>query len=360
MVECNWGDPYTLTVPDSDDHTEWASGIYLVTLTATTSKKQSYITFVVRDDKRASDLMFQVSVNTYQAYNSWGGYSLYTSPQVSYKVSFNRPYANGFGGGDMMGYGWELNAVRFLEREGYDVTYSTDLDTHLHGERILNHKAFLVVGHDEYWTWQMRDNLETVRDNGVNLGFFSANEGYWQVRYEPSPITGVPDRTIVCYKSGYSTAKDPTYSYLTTTRFRDVPVSRPEETLIGAMYEDGARGLGDIQIEDSANWVFSGTGLANGDVIPDLLGYEEDVQHGLSPKGTTRLAHSPFHSAIDGSLHYSDMTEYTAGSGATVVGIGSMYWNFGLDTFYRGHAVASVQQATRNILERFGAKHPKP
>ncbi len=91
--------------------------------------------------------------------------------------------------------------VLFLEKEGYDVSYTTDVDTHERGNLLSLHKGFLDAGHDEYWTWQMRDNIEAARDNGVNLAFLGANAGYWQIRLDPSSITGDPDRTIICYKN---------------------------------------------------------------------------------------------------------------------------------------------------------------
>jgi len=140
---------------------------------------------------------FQASINTYQAYNIWGGKSLYTVPPAV-KVSFNRPYFRGWGSGDFLR--WEYNTIRYLEREGYDVSYSSDVDTHERGDLLLSHKGFLVVAHDEYWSWQMRNNVENARDSGVNLGFFTANTCFWQIRYEPSPVTGDADRTIVGYK----------------------------------------------------------------------------------------------------------------------------------------------------------------
>src|SRR6516162_8714449 len=91
-VECQWANPYTITVPaNPSDSTDWASGAYLAKLIAGTSGKQAYVVFVVRDDDRRSDLLFQTSTNTYQAYNKWGGRSLYTVPPAV-KVSFNRPY----------------------------------------------------------------------------------------------------------------------------------------------------------------------------------------------------------------------------------------------------------------------------
>lgn len=197
LVECIWNDPFVLQVPGSADPAEWPSGIYLAKLTGSQSGKQGYITFVVRDDSRRSDVLFQASVTTYQAYNRWGGHSLYAKPRT-YRVSLNRPYDRGYGSGETLF--WEYSLVRFLEREGYDVTYTTDVDTHLHGDLLARHKAFLSVGHDEYWSWEMRDNVEAAREQGVNLGFFGANTSYWQIRFEPSPSTGEPNRTIVCYK----------------------------------------------------------------------------------------------------------------------------------------------------------------
>ncbi len=186
LIECNWTNPYTLTIPNNtSDPTDWMSGVYLAKLTAGASGKQSYIIFVVRDDARACDLLFQSSVTTYQAYNYWGGRSLYNSDNGvrPYKVSFNRPYAvgsqptsvAGVGAGEFLtnlqpdseteAGGWEYNMVRFLEREGYDVSYGTDLDTHENGNLLLAHKGYLSVGHDEYWSWEMRQNVEAARDH---------------------------------------------------------------------------------------------------------------------------------------------------------------------------------------------------
>ena len=128
-------------------------------LTGSSSRAESYIHFVVRDDDRRSALLFQTSVTTYQAYNEWGGMSLYSKP-TAYEVSFNRPYQRGHGSGDFLF--WEYSLLRFLERNGYDVTYTTDVDTHTRGHLIVRNKAFLSVGHDEYWSWEMRDALETA------------------------------------------------------------------------------------------------------------------------------------------------------------------------------------------------------
>ena len=166
----------------------------------------------MRDDDRPSDLLFQSSVTTVQAYNAWGGKSLYFANSVNGAarvVSFNRPYDASYGGGgagelfvaNFNGPGWEYNMLRWLERQGYDVTYATDIDTHERADLLSSHRAFLSVGHDEYWTWQMRDHVEAARDRGVHLAFLSLNVSYWQVRLDPSAITGAPNRTMIGYKN---------------------------------------------------------------------------------------------------------------------------------------------------------------
>jgi len=357
LIECDWQDPYVLHVPNTPDPTDWPSGIYLAKLTAGSSGKQGYIVFVVRDDQRTSDMLFQSSVTTFQAYNDWGGRSLYSKPRAT-KVSFNRPYVHVHGSGLLL-Y-WELSLVRFLEKEGYDVTYTTDVDTHERGDLLSLHKAFLSAGHDEYWSWQMRDYIEAARDSGVNLGFFGANVGYWQIRFEPSPLTGDPDRTIICYKNQSSDpmshSNDPSARRLTTVKFRSHPVDRPEDALVGVMYESDPV-QGDIVVADASSWVFEGTGLKNGDHLPGLLGYEVDRSAEHTPPGAQQIAHSPY--PFRGNTRYSDMIVYTAPSGSTVVATGTMQWSWGLvDPEMPGkrYENPAVQQATRNIFRRFGAR----
>lgn len=358
LVEANWQNPYILHVANSASG-DWPSGVYVAKLTGSASGKQSYIIFVVRDDQRRSDLLFQCSVNTWQAYNKWGGHSLYTRHPRAYKVSFNRPYRRGHGTGDFLF--WEYPMVRFLEREGYDVTYTTDVDTHNRGDLPFLHKAVLIVGHDEYWTWEMRDNLEAARNGGVSLGFFGANQGYWQVRYEPSPLTGEPNRTLVGYKGDADldplfSSPEPNLRRRTTTQFRKTPVNRPEDALIGVMY-DRAHVLDDIVVEDASHWVFDGTGLQNGDHLPGLLGYEVDRMFGNAPPNTQRIAHSPY--IAKGHSGFADMTVYETPSGSIVFATGSMQWNWGLADYRirgRDFSNSSVQQSTRNVLSRFGAK----
>ncbi len=357
MIECNWAASYSLTVPASP--TDWTSGVYLVRLTTRASGKQSYIIFVVRDDGRPSRYLFQSSVMTFQAYNGWGGRSLYgynSTPSPARKVSFNRPYADGYGTGDFYKQ-WEVNMLRFLEREGYDVSYCTDIDTHRDANLILQHAAFLVVGHDEYWTWQMRNNVEAARAAGIGLGFFSPNVSYWQVRFENSAVTGAPNRTMVGYKD-FAPAEDPYYNdpvnqYLSTVRFRDKLLNRPESTLVGIMYDDYDNLAidADMIIADASNWVCAGTGLVNGSVIRGMVGYEGDHVWPSSPANVQVIAHSPVR-----NVGFADVATYTLGN-STVFATGSMQWSWGLDDtdyYAHGRLSAPIQQMTRNVLARLG------
>jgi hypothetical protein len=359
LIECCWKNPYVLSIGSSVDPTDWPSGVYAAKLTAA-SGKQSYIPFVVRDDSRASDILFQCSVNTYQAYNYWGGRSLYTSPR-GYAVSFNRPYVGGFGMGDML-Y-WEFHMLRYLESQGYDMTYTTNVDTDAQGELLEQHKAFLSVGHDEYWTWEMRNNVEAARARGVNLGFFASNVCYWQIRYAPSPFTGDPARTIVCYKEegpdpASHSGNDQTRER-TTVKFRSHIVGRPEDILIGQMWETWPV-QGDMVV-GTGGWIFDGAGVKTGDHLPGLLGYEVDRIWTHSPAGTYYVAKSPY--KYYGETRYSHMTAYHENSGATVVATGTMQWSWGLSNVLIGglsYTCEPAQQATKNILERFNALPNSP
>src|SRR3989441_418122 len=239
LIECDWTASYTLTVP-----TTWTSGVFVVMLT-NAQGYQNYITFVVRDDARVADIMFQQSVATYQAYNNYPsdgatGKSLYdfnsygantvTGKPTAVKVSWNRPYADR-GAGQF--FQWEVYFIRWLEQSGYDVKYSTDLDTHENSTRLLNSKAFLSVGHNEYWSKAMYDSVQQARDAGIHLGFFGADGVYWQVRFEASPLSGAADRVLVGYKNR---TIDPVQGPTTTILWRDPPLNRPEQQLVGVQF----------------------------------------------------------------------------------------------------------------------------
>ena len=354
MIECNWTNPYAVTIP-----ADWLSGVYLAKLTGVPSGNQSYIMFVVRDDRRA-DFVFQSTVTTYQAYNNWGGKSLYgfnSTGGPAKKVSFNRPYASAFGTGGYL-FDWEYDFVRFLEREGYDVTYTTNVDTHERPQSLLRARAFLSVGHDEYWTWEMRTHVEAARDAGVHLGFFSANNCYWQIRLENQNRTMVGYKDTALASDPFANDGNPSNDHLITVKWRDVPVSRPEEALLGVMYGE-SQVDGDIVVDNPSHWVFAGTGLKKGDKLIGLLGYEVDAIQGVAaPPGVIRLAHSPYVNDR-GQSGFSDMTIYTTARGTIVFSAGTIQWSWGLDPFGDPDRVLrqsdAAKQITRNILDRMKA-----
>jgi N,N-dimethylformamidase beta subunit-like, C-terminal len=370
LAECRWRDPYRLDTRDANG--PWTSGVYLARLTALADPgrpqpTQSFIVFVVRDDARGAPVVFQSSVTTFAAYNNWGGKSLYAFNSAggpARKVSFDRPYASNPYGVRLDGAGdflrrWEYNAVRFLEREGYDITYVTDVDTHQR-EIPRGARIFLVVGHDEYWSWPMRLHIEAARDRGVHLGFLGGGASYWQNRFEPGS-SGDVDRTIVSYKESagdldpFALDRDPQNNRQITGRWRDRPISRPEERIVGVMHSADPVDA-DIVVDNASHWVFGGTGLENGDRLRGLLGYIADTSYGGGPPTLERLAHSPY-GPPSAPSRYADMTIYTSESGALVFAAGSTQWSWGLDGYnapawHTLRVGEPVQRITRNVLDR--------
>jgi hypothetical protein len=364
-VSCTWARSYSLAVP-----TDWASGVYLARLTRSDGY-QRYIVFVVRNDAGTSALLFQTSVLTYQAYNDWGGRSLYGgNPGTTeggaairaYAVSFDRPYSRGFGAGDF--FFWEYPMLRWLEANGYDVSYETDVDTALAPDLLLHHKAILSVGHDEYWTRSMRDNVEYARDHGVSLGFFGGNIAFWQARLESS-ATG-SQRIMVCYKDK---TLDPAYGQsndLVTVKWRDPLINRPEQTLIGQMWESWFHPPTSFALKpiNTQSWPYVGTGVHDGDSIANMVGYEYDrvFTDVPTPSGLVILASSPVVN-VNGTASVSNVTLYTAPSGARVFSAGSIQWSWGLDDqglhtgidVWSTHHTATdaVRRLTSNILDNF-------
>jgi hypothetical protein len=346
LVDAHWQPSYTLTIGS-----DWLSGMYLIKMT-TANHAEGYIPLVVRDDTTPTAALASFPVNTYQAYNFWGGYSLYgrddlhghvLSDERAFKVSFNRPYDRDGGAGDFLT--WDVHAVRWLERSAMDVSYTTDVDFAEHPESLLRHRIFIDIGHDEYWSKAMRDGAEAARDKGVSLAFLGANDSYWQMRYQPD-ANGDLDRTIVCYK-GVSYAhdhidqlkNDPYYTKYrdeVTAAWRDPAVHRPEWELLGLAYHSI------FGHNYYPQWVVpigpldpleQGTGLQPGMHLPGgLVGYEYD---GLPPvpdstKKLVVLALSPIENRY-GKKDEAATAYYRAASGALVFDAGSIWWSWGLD-----------------------------
>jgi hypothetical protein len=209
LLDCgNWAVSAQWTIPGTA-----VSGIYIAKLTRTDTQGASHIVFIVRDDASTSDLFFQTSDATWQAYNVYGdnsnGKSLYTGTGgKAAKVSYNRPFItrNGGGGGGAQ-EDWLFNAeypmIRWMEANGYNVSYTTNVDSDRRGQLIVNHKVFMSVGHDEYWSGKQRAYVTAARNAGTHLAFFSGNEVYWRTRWENSiDGSGTTYRTLVCYKEG--------------------------------------------------------------------------------------------------------------------------------------------------------------
>jgi P pilus assembly chaperone PapD len=371
MVACNWTKTATLTVP-----TTWTSGIYLAKLTASSGDK-SFIYFVVRNDGGHEDFVFQSSVTTAEAYNTWGGTSLYNNntdgsvfsgPHAT-KVSYDRPFNPGDGNGAGQFLWFEYPFVRWAESQGFDLTYITNIDTATNVNPLTNHKAFLSVGHDEYWSKAMRDNVESAINSGVNAAFFSANAMYWQIRLEPN-AAGVANRVQVGYKD-YATdttppGPDPQWGVnnpIVTTNWRDPVVNRPENKTIGIMYEDQiSTASADYVVQNASNWVYAGTGFTEGTHVPGIVGYEYDRvwNNGLTPAGLTVLSDSPVTGQEIGSSH-ANSSIYTAASGARVFAAGTIEWSWGLDNYGSRHtANAGIQKTTANILYNFNGGSPPP
>lgn len=364
LMECDWDDSYTLRVGR-----DWTSGIYVTVLTHTATANEAPIFFVVRDE-RHSDIVFQSARTTGLAYNYWGNatewHSLYGSNSsgniAAQKVSFDRPSTDR----DVLEF--EFPMLRWLESQGYDVTYITNMDVHTDAAQLLNHRIFLSVGHDEYWSQEMRDGIEAARNTGVNLGFFSANTSYYRVRFEPSS-DGRADRVMVCYKDRTLTP-DP---LVPTYRWRDPPNNRPENALLGVMY------IGYVsRYEPGFDWVaanaadpyFANTTLENGSTLSQLVGYEWDgvVDNGFTPPGLVILGASPGTPASVAAgmprtaTQVVHTTRYTHSSGAQVFATGNIHWIWGLDsTLIREPRVdARAQQFTVNVLASMRARPSTP
>jgi len=366
LVECRWPTSFSLKTDAA-----WPSGMYLVKLIRADGR-QSYVPLVVRADERKGIALVQVSVTTWQAYNAWGGESLYAdslglSGGHAYKVSFNRPYDDGYGSGQ---YFWfEQFFHVWAEAKGYDLGYVTDVDIDRDPSLLDGQRLFISAGHDEYWPSGERDNVQAALGKGLNLAFFSADSVYWQVRLEPG-FDGTARRTQVSYKEE-APAIDPLgRSGQATVRFRDPPVNRPENALLGVMSE--AWEIIDLPwiVRNSSAWIYDGTGVADGDSIPLVVGYESDklFDNGSAPAGLTAVAASPVFDS-DGRPTWHNAAVSIAASGAFVFAAGTHRWSLGLS--YAGRADGRVQRITENVFARagllpttagsdFGASLPRP
>jgi hypothetical protein len=383
LVDCgNWADSARWTVPD-----DAVSGVFAARLVREDGVfGVNQIVFVVRDDARTSDMLFQTSDATWQAYNIYGGSSLYKGTTRApagraYKVSYNRPLmARNAGVPDRHNsfFTAEYPMLRWLERNGYDVTYTTGADVARLPRTVVQHDAFLSVGHDEYTSAEQRRAMTQARDAGVHLGFFSGNEVYWKTRWEPS-IDGraTPFRTLVCYKESNPGRKiDPSPQW--TGLWRDMRFSPPsdagppENELTGTIFGSAQGGKLAVSVPASYGTLrfWRNTGIAllpPGGVRtfpPGTMGWEFDTDqdNGWRPPGLVHLSETTvfIHHRVGldwvDSLATHHLTMYRASSGALVFGAGTIEWTWGLDSVHDyalpgpGSAVRDIQQSTVNLF----------
>jgi hypothetical protein len=319
LVQANWPVTDTFTLPSTVP-----SGYYRVRFVLLDGRGTSTYVIVRSPPGHQSAILVQVPVNTWQAYNTWGGTSLYAiagQAVQANRVSFDRPYYGN-------GLAWEYPLVLFLERQGYDVSYQTDVDTDRNPASLLGHRLVIVAGHGEYWTHATRDALAAARDAGVNLAFMGANAGYWQVRYENN------DRIIVGYKS---TADPITDQSLETILFRALNPPQPECALIGIQHQGGSLSWssGDYSVVPSSltdPW-FSGTGFDASSVVRGVVGVETDtIPNNMTTEDSCGHQLTVFFQRAMGgdTLGNADATAYTAPSGAVVFAAGSNQFVWGL------------------------------
>lgn len=371
--ECKWEKSTSLTIPN-----DWPSGVYLGRLTTLpedenkTAYWQSYVIFIVRDD-RPADILFQCSDNTWQAYNRWPThYSIYTHPKDVQgpwaAVSFDRPYGREaqfrgivndpltVGAGEFIPF--EFPLAYFLEQHGYDVSYVCNSDM-VTPERGLKCKAFISVGHDEYWDIRQYKSVVAMRDAGVNLLFLSGNTLCWVAPLTPSS-DGRPNREMF---RGGPYGGEHKHAVDREKLHGPFPHRGPDEGyLLGARNVEPVNGGGDWICIKPDHWIFEGTGMKKGDRVPGLIGWE---YHGDPPTDLPGLeivgAGTAFVSGV--TPQQWTATIYPGPKGNFVFNAATIFWAQGLSSppghtlpwthWSRPHGPDErVQRITHNLLRK--------
>jgi hypothetical protein len=359
-VHADWRRP--LPIPTDG----WPEGAYLLRLDADTGH-QRYVPLVVRSRTAAGRTLLVHAAATWQAYNAWGGYSLYAGrggyAARSVAVSFDRPYDK-TGAEKFLVH--ERALVVLAERLGIPLAYSTGID--LDSEVLRDATAIVFMGHDEYWSPQTREKVTRARDAGSNVAFLGANTCYRRIRLDWD------GRLVICYKDDF--VRDPLYGRhpaLVTTDFRAAPAPDPESSLTGVYY-DGFPADAPYVVTAPRHWLFAGTGVRRGDSFAHLVGVEYDrVTPGVpTPRPLEILAHSPL--LCEDRASFADSAYYTTPSGAGVFASGTMRWVEALAAARPGGRRAHdmdagtrrfVTKTTTNLLRAFaqgpaGTNQPPP
>ncbi|WP_457028696.1 N,N-dimethylformamidase beta subunit family domain-containing protein [Kitasatospora sp. P5_F3] len=356
-VRADW--PRSTTI----DTTGWPEGSYLLRLDALDAPGQRFAPVTVRSRETAGRTVLVNAVATWQAYNEWGGHSLYNGPTGGYgtratEVSFDRPYRYDDGAGLFLVY--EAPLIALAERLGLPLGYVTGTDLAREPELLRGATAVVSPGHDEYWSNEQRQHVAAARDAGTNLAFLGANCCYRRVRYEASGLGR--DRTVVCWKSDYR--DDPGFKAgrPATTDFRSGPGADPESSLLGVSY-DGYPVDAPYVVSNPGHWLLAGTGAKAGDSFPHLVGVEYDLvpTDGPAAGPIEIVSRSPV--VCDGRRSRAESAYGTVAGGAGVFATGTMRWVEALDADGPGgsradhgmdhRAGAFTRQVTENLLRAF-------
>ncbi len=351
----NWSISTTIKINGT-----FVPGDYLLKLIASTGPQQ-YIPLQIVDPNSNAAIVIDNAVTDWQAYNSYGGYSLYHGPAAAYgdratKVSFDRPYSYdfGLGSGDFLGN--ELPLVSLAEKLGLNVTYVNSIYLDLHPTLTLNHNAFVSLGHDEYYSPTMRNALQDSLSQGHSILFLGANAIFRRIRLEPSSLG--PDRVEVNYRIA---SLDPLYgknNSLVTTNWPSPPNPQDESALTGLEYQCNPVNAPMIVVNPTS-WIFAGTGAYTGTTIPHLIGSEFDqyLPYVPHPSNVEILSHSPL--LCRNVPYFSDMIYYSTPSGGGVFSTGTNYWvvtlQAGCPPFAGLCPDPFTDQVTTNVLEAFGS-----
>jgi methionine-rich copper-binding protein CopC len=398
LVDCgNWGVSATWNVP-----ADAVSGVYFARIYRTDGTAgANQIPFVVTDNASHSDVVLMTSDETWQAYNDWGGYSVYTgnatgspwccsaqNPGRAVQVSYNRPFATRSDtpfGQDYFFYA-EFPMIQFLERNGYDISYVSQVDIAKSGAATMleQHKLLINAGHSEYWDAADRANVTAARDAGVNLAFFTGNTMWWKTRWASSQYGSEPFRTMITYKETLDSGRtDPADPPTWTGAWRDPRFSppadaQPENALTGQLWKVNCCSYADqVPAAYSKLRLWRNTavaGLPSGQTYtmqPETLGYEWDldVDNGFRPAGeidmsrTCEKVQELLYTVTEefvSDTGCNSLTLYRAASGALVFDAGTVQWAWGLNSGHDGDSQnppdPAMQQATVNLFADMGAQ----
>lgn len=336
-VTTTWRAPYDLKITRSTP-----PGQYLIRLDDGFGNS-SFVPLTVFDPEINSSITFVSSILTWQAYNCWGGYSLYKGPNQSRStraniVSFNRPY-DGDGSGQFRYL--EYPIVRIAEKLGIDMNYITDVELDRNIASLATTKSILLGGHAEYWTSGMRDSLQNAVSRGINLVSLGGNAGYNR------PRLSAHNRELVMWRSSTADIFSSTSSEATKP-WRDQPISQPESMLLGAQYV--ALGVnGDYTIAHPNRWPFSGVKSLK--TLKGVVGREVDSPLRARGPAVEILAISAIH--VNGRSFTPMATYYTTRKGAGILDISTNGWTCAIDNVCPWHPAhsARTQQEIRMITE---------